>query len=149
LLPLYLSSLPASDAAASGRAACLSEHKIELVSDWTIDQLEAIRAHLAWQLRQVEHWLAVARGRQAQERTEARARRFVLERGLSHGRDEAEPVAVHQAGCALVGWSTVPVTQDEAVALLVQDAVPACPICRPDEALGLPSDMTAPRRPRG
>ncbi|MEU5314167.1 DUF6233 domain-containing protein [Streptomyces sp. NPDC021562] len=76
-----------------------------------------------------------------QRQTEAergRARRppapdWVLELNRTTG----HPMAVHVGDCGMANRRRNPVGRDEARRLLTTDGIPACPICRPDAALGI------------
>jgi hypothetical protein len=58
---------------------------------------------------------------------------------VAYQRSARGPVAegVHVGGCGMAAGRTEAVTREQAIRALTVDAVPACPYCRPDNALGV------------
>lgn len=101
--------------------------------------------HALW-LDRIDRKTARLQQRQAEEER-GRAQRlpapdWVLELSRTDGR----PIAVHAGHCGMTGRRTKPVDQDSARRLLTTDQVPACPIYRPDSALGIVDLVPSPER---
>ncbi|MET8766124.1 DUF6233 domain-containing protein [Streptomyces sp. NPDC004658] len=90
----------------------------------------------ARQLALMDRWIADEERREAERRRRIGARQaaeWAIERGLN-GRS---PVYVHVGGCTGAGGRTRGVGREQAVRALTEEGVPACPLCRPDTALGI------------
>ncbi|MER6082438.1 DUF6233 domain-containing protein [Streptomyces sp. NPDC001833] len=85
----------------------------------------------------IDRRAAGLRQRQAEEERGRAGRPPVPDRILEPNRATGHPPAVHVGDCAMVGRRRNPVGRDEARRLLTTDGIPACPICRPDTALGI------------
>lgn len=120
------------------------DHSRDLPDD--PDQLATLRIWHAMWLDRIDRKAAHLRQRQAEEER-GRAHRppapdWILELSRADGR----PIAVHTGHCGMAGRRTKPVDQDGARRLLTTDGVPACPICRPDSALGIVDLVSPPER---
>ncbi|KMS93049.1 MULTISPECIES: DUF6233 domain-containing protein [Streptomyces] len=92
----------------------------------------------ARQLALMDRWIADEERRETerQRRLDARqaaAAEWAIERGLN-GRST---VYVHVGGCTGAGGRAKGVGREQAVRALTEEGVPACPLCRPDTALGI------------
>ncbi len=92
-------------------------------------------------LARTRDWIRTREQQLAKEEEEARRRRRPPPAWIAEtlmGRD-GRPATVHQGGCIPVsGYRARVISADEARRLLDADPGLACPICRPDTALGLP-----------
>jgi Family of unknown function (DUF6233) len=91
----------------------------------------------ARQLALMDRWIADEERREVERRhrlaTRDAAPQWLIERGLN-GRSA---VYVHVGGCASGGGRAKGVGRDQAIRALTEGGVPACPLCRPDTALGI------------
>lgn len=91
----------------------------------------------ARQLALMDRWIADEERRAAERHrrlpTRQAAPEWLIERALN-GRTA---VYVHVGGCASAGGRTKGFGRDEAVRALTEGGVPACPLRRPDTALGI------------
>ncbi|WP_333745464.1 DUF6233 domain-containing protein [Streptomyces sp. IBSBF 2950] len=99
-------------------------------------RLRVVEGFLRHQLDQVGRWIVEEERKVAA----AEARReplpppdWLIEQSLN-GR---APVYVHRGDCWNAGKRRRGVTQEQAVRALAEEAVPACPHCRPDTELGI------------
>ncbi|MGW3205771.1 DUF6233 domain-containing protein [Streptomyces sp. NPDC001135] len=91
----------------------------------------------ARQLALMDRWIADEERREAERQrrltTRQAAPEWLVERGLNGHR----AVYVHVGGCPGAGGRAKGVGRDQAVRALAEGGVPACPLCRPDTALGI------------
>ncbi|MEU9481301.1 DUF6233 domain-containing protein [Streptomyces sp. NPDC048191] len=91
----------------------------------------------ARQLALMDRWIADEERRETERQrrlaTRQAAPEWLIERGLN-GRSA---VYVHVGGCANAGGRAKEVGRGQAVRALTEGGVPACPLCRPDTALGV------------
>ncbi|MGW3289435.1 DUF6233 domain-containing protein [Streptomyces sp. NPDC001002] len=121
------------------------DHSRDLPDD--LERLTTLRIWHAMWVDRIDCKAAYLRRRQAEE-DRGRALRppapdWILQLSPANGM----PQAVHVGDCGMAGRRTKPVSQDDARRLLTTDGVPACPICRPDSALGI-VDLAGPSRER-
>ncbi|KOV98223.1 hypothetical protein ADL02_06780 [Streptomyces sp. NRRL WC-3723] len=92
----------------------------------------------ARQLALMDRWIADEERRETERQRrlgarQAAAAEWAIERGLN-GRST---VYVHVGGCTGAGGRAKGVGREQAVRALTEEGVPACPLCRPDTALGI------------
>ncbi|MFF1281707.1 DUF6233 domain-containing protein [Streptomyces sp. NPDC058299] len=92
----------------------------------------------ARQLALMDRWIAdeerrEAAGRERRPTARQAAAQWAVERGLN-GRSA---VYVHAGACSAAGGRAKDVDREQAVRALTEEGVPACPLCRPDTALGI------------
>jgi hypothetical protein len=91
----------------------------------------------ARQLALMDRWIADEERREAERERRLATRQaapdWLIERGLN-GRTA---VYVHVGGCASAGGRAKGASRDQAVRALTEGEIAACPLCRPDTALGI------------
>ncbi|MGW7818775.1 DUF6233 domain-containing protein [Streptomyces puniciscabiei] len=91
----------------------------------------------ARQLALMDRWIADEERREAERQRRLATRQaapdWLIERGLN-GRTA---VYVHVGGCTGAGGRAAEVGRNQAVRALTEGGVAACPLCRPDTALGI------------
>ncbi|MGW3284047.1 DUF6233 domain-containing protein [Streptomyces sp. NPDC001002] len=111
------------------------DHSRDLPDD--LERPQTLRIwHSMW-LDRIDRKAAYLRQRQAEEERRQHTRPPAPDWILELSRANGNPQAVHVGDCGMTGRQPRPVGQDEARRLLTVDGVPACPICRPDSALGI------------
>ncbi|GGU84338.1 hypothetical protein GCM10010260_16710 [Streptomyces filipinensis] len=91
----------------------------------------------ARQLALMDRWIADEERREAERRRRLASRQAAPEWLIERGLNGSSAVYVHLGGCTSAGGRSKGVGRDQAVRALTEGGVPACPLCRPDTALGL------------
>ncbi|GAA2200516.1 DUF6233 domain-containing protein [Streptomyces bangladeshensis] len=91
----------------------------------------------ARQLALMDRWIADEERREAERQRRLAARRNAPEWAVEHGLNGRTAVYVHVGGCTGAGGRAKGVGREQAVRALTEAGVPACPLCRPDTALGI------------
>ncbi|AOR32651.1 hypothetical protein BFF78_17690 [Streptomyces fodineus] len=91
----------------------------------------------ARQLALMDRWIADEERREAERQRRLATRRAAPEWLIERGLNGRSAVYVHVGGCAGTGGRAKAVGRDQAVRALTEGGVAACPLCRPDTALGV------------
>ncbi|MFJ4948677.1 DUF6233 domain-containing protein [Streptomyces sp. NPDC088760] len=91
----------------------------------------------ARQLALMDRWIADEERREAERQRRLAARQAAPEWAIERGLNGRSAVYVHVGGCTGAGGRTKGVGREQAVRALTDGGVPACPLCRPDTALGI------------
>ncbi|POX62146.1 hypothetical protein C3492_17990 [Streptomyces sp. Ru62] len=92
----------------------------------------------ARQLALMDRWIADEERRETERRRRLGARKSAAEWVIERGPNGRSAVYVHVGGCTGAdGGRARGVGRQQAVRALTEEGVPACPLCRPDTALGI------------
>ncbi|MFJ7152024.1 DUF6233 domain-containing protein [Streptomyces sp. NPDC100445] len=91
----------------------------------------------ARQLALMDRWIADEERREAGRRRRPAIRRPAGDWAVERGLNGRSTMYVHAGGCTAAGGRAKAVDRDQAVRALTEEGVPACPLCRPDTALGI------------
>ncbi|MFF8907163.1 DUF6233 domain-containing protein [Streptomyces olivaceoviridis] len=92
----------------------------------------------ARQLALMDRWIADEERREAERQRRLGARKAAAEWAIERGLSGRGAVYVHVGGCTGAGGGRAKgVGREQAVRALTEEGVPACPLCRPDTALGI------------
>ncbi|MEU6593915.1 DUF6233 domain-containing protein [Streptomyces sp. NPDC046881] len=91
----------------------------------------------ARQLALMDRWIADEERREAERQRRLAVRQAAPEWAIERGLNGRSAVYVHVGGCTGAGGRAKGVGREQAVRALTDGGVPACPLCRPDTALGI------------
>ncbi|MEU6596860.1 DUF6233 domain-containing protein [Streptomyces flaveolus] len=91
----------------------------------------------ARQLALMDRWIADEERRETERQRRLGARQAAAEWAIERGLNGRSTVYVHVGGCTGAGGRAKGVGREQAVRALTEEGVPACPLCRPDTALGI------------
>ncbi|MFF9766823.1 DUF6233 domain-containing protein [Streptomyces sp. NPDC053086] len=91
----------------------------------------------ARQLALMDRWIADEERREAERKRRLAVRQALPEWLIERGLNGRSAVYVHVGGCTGAGERAKGVGREQAVRALTDEGVPACPLCRPDTALGI------------
>lgn len=91
----------------------------------------------ARQLALMDRWIADEERRETERQCRLGARQAAAEWAIERSLNGRSTVYVHVGGCTGAGGRAKGVGREQAVRALTEEGVPACPLCRPDTALGI------------
>ncbi|WP_037814508.1 DUF6233 domain-containing protein [Streptomyces sp. NRRL S-1022] len=96
-----------------------------------------VERQAARQLALMDRWIADEERREAERQRRLAVRQAAPEWAIERGLNGRSAVYVHVGGCTGAGGRAKGVGREQAVRALTDRGVPACPLCRPDTALGI------------
>lgn len=113
--------------------------RIERVNDLPPDlpRLRTLETWLVYTLDRVRRQIADAERREQERQRGIEARPPAPDWLLEQGPSGRTPVYVHAGGCWSMGKRGRGISREQAIQALTEGGVVACPVCRPDSALGI------------